>query len=115
MIEKVLNISGHEVKFKSTAGTLRHYRNNFGRDMLKDVAYLQKKLEKVTTTEEQFEVIDLGIFEDIAWSMAKTADSNIKAIDEWLDDFETFAITKILPEIMTLLADNMETENQPKN
>ena len=115
MIEKVLNISGHEVKLKSTAGTLRHYRNNFGRDMLKDVAHLQDKMQKVKTAEEQFEVIDLGIFENIAWSMAKTANPNIKPIDEWLDDFDTFAITKILPEIMTLLADNMQTETQTKN
>ena len=115
MIEKVLNISGHDIKFKSTAGTLRHYRNNFGRDMLKDVVHLQDKLQKVTTSAEQFEVIDLGIFENIAWSMAKTADPNTKPIDEWLDDFDTFAITKILPELMVLLADNMRTENQSKN
>lgn len=115
MVEKVLNISGHEVRLKSTAGTLRHYRNNFGRDMLKDVARLQEKMQKVNTAMEQFEVIDLGIFENIAWAMAKTANPNIKPIDEWLDDFETFAITKILPEITTLLAENMKTENQPKN
>ena len=115
MIEKVLNISGHQVKLKSTAGTLRHYRNNFGRDMLKDVARLQEKFQKVKTSSEQFEAIDLGMFEEIAWSMAKTADVNIKPIDEWLDDFDTFAITKILPEIVTLLSDNMKSENQSKN
>lgn len=115
MIEKVLNISGHDVKFKSTAGTLRHYRNNFGRDMLKDVMHLQEKLQKVSSSAEQFEVVDLEMFENLAWAMAKTADPDTKPIDIWLDDFETFAITKILPEIMTLLVDNMKTENQPKN
>ena len=115
MIEKVLNISGHEVKLKSTAGTLRNYRNNFGRDLLKDVAHLEDKLKKVKTTSEQFEVMDLGMFEEIAWSMAKTADENTKPIDKWLDDFETFAIIKVLPEIMTLLSENMKTENQSKN
>lgn len=115
MIEKVLNISGHEVKLKSTAGTLRHYRNNFGRDMLKDVMHLQERLRKVTSSEEQFEVVDLEMFENLAWAMAKTADCNVKPIDEWLDDFDTFAITKILPEIMILLADSMQTETQSKN
>ena len=115
MIEKVLNISGKEVKFKSTAATLRHYRNNFGRDMLKDVIHLQKRLNKVNNSEEQFEVVDLEMFENLAWSMAKTADDSIGTIDNWLNDFETFAITKVLPEIMTLLVNNMKTETEEKN
>lgn len=116
MVEKMLNISGTDIKFKSTAGTLRYYRNNFGRDMLKDVAILQKRMGEVEkNSSEQFKVIDLELFENIAWAMARTANPDIKPIEEWLDDFETFAITKILPEIMNLLVDNMQTENQPKN
>lgn len=116
MIEKTLTISGHEVKFKSTAGTLRHYRNTFGRDMLKDVVHLKSKLEKIKNQNEQFDVIDLGMFEDLAWSMAKTADNNVKPIETWLDDFETFEITKIFPVIMDLLIGNMKSgETEQKN
>ena len=110
MIEKVIDIDGHQMHLKSTAGTLRHYRNYFGRDLIKDAIKLQSKMKKVKNKEEQFDLMDLGMYEEIAWSMAKTADPNVKPIDSWLDDFDTFSIYKILPEIMDLLIANLKTE-----
>ena len=46
-MEKVLTINSKEIKMKSTAGTLMRYRNNFGRDLIKDMVHLQDKLKKV--------------------------------------------------------------------
>lgn len=113
-MEKVLNISGKDIKMKSTAGTLMRYRNNFGRDLIKDIIHLQNKLKNVNSGTEQFALVDLDMFEKIAWCMAKTADNTIADIEHWLDDFETFDIMKVLPEIMQLLVDNLQQENESK-
>ena len=110
MIEKIIDIEGHPMHLKSTAGTLRHYRNYFGRDLIKDAIKLQTKMKKVKNKEEQFDLVDLGMYEEIAWCMAKTADPDVKPIDSWLDDFDTFSIYKILPEIMNLLTANLKPE-----
>lgn len=113
-MEKILNIDGKDVRFKSTAGTLMRYRMNFGRDLIKDIAKLEKRYKSVENGEDEFEIYDLEMFEKIAWAMAKTADNDIADIETWLDDFESFSIMVILPEIMDLLIANMKQEQESK-
>lgn len=113
-MEKVLNIGGKQIKLKSTAGTMMRYRNNFNRDFVKDLIALQEKLIAKKEQGKELEALDLDMFEKIAWCMAKTADDNIPDIEHWLDDFETFDIMQVLPEIMTLLVANMEQINKKK-
>jgi hypothetical protein len=113
-MEKVINIDGKDIRFKSTAGTLMRYRMNFGRDLIKDIAKLEKRYKAVENGEDEFEIYDLEMFEKIAWSMAKTADNNIKNIENWLDDFESFSIMVVLPEIMDLLIANLKQEQDSK-
>lgn len=113
-MEKVLDIGGKEIKMKSTAGTMMRYRNNFNRDFIKDLVKLQGKLNEKLETGAEFEAIDLDLFEKIAWCMAKTADNSIPEIETWLDQFETFDIMQVLPEIMNLLVANMEQINGKK-
>ncbi len=111
-MEKVINIGGREIKMKSTAGTMLRYRNNFNRDFIKDLISLQTKLSE--NADNQFNAVDLGIFEKIAWCMAKTADDNIPDIERWLDQFDTFDIMQALPDLMNLLIANMEQINSKK-
>lgn len=113
-MEKTLNIGGKEIKMKSTAGTMMRYRNNFNRDFIKDLIKLQTKLNDKIEKGQEFEALDLDIFEKIAWCMAKTADNNIPEIENWLDEFDTFDIMQVLPEIMSLLIANMEQINDKK-
>lgn len=113
-MEKTLNIGGKEIKMKSTAGTMMRYRNNFNRDFIKDLVKLQTKLNNKIEKGEEFEALDLDLFEKIAWCMAKTADNNIPDIENWLDEFDTFDIMQVLPEIMNLLVANMEQINDKK-
>ena len=42
MIEKMITVSGKEVKFRSSATVPRLYRIKFGRDIFKDLAKLEK-------------------------------------------------------------------------
>ena len=113
-MEKIIKIGNQEIKMKSTAGTLTRYRNNFNRDFLKDLQKLQVKLAEKTENGTEFEALDLDIFEKIAWCMAKTSNDDIPDIEHWLDNFETFDIMQVLPEIMELLVSNLEQVSKKK-
>lgn len=111
-MEKVLIIGGKEIGMKSTAGTMMRYRNQFNRDFIKDLVRLQEKLSNKIDTGADFEALDLDIFDKIAWCMAKTYNNDIPDIEHWLDEFETFDIMQVLPDIMGLLIANMEQVNE---
>ena len=122
---KTLNIDGKEVKMRASALIPRIYRFRFGRDMLQDMNSLRKAWKKVTelpedATEEekeeaQFSVMDLTIFENVAYVMAKHGDpSTPDSIDEWMDQFELFSIYEVLPEILKLWNLNTAQTSTPK-
>ena len=115
MIEKVIDISGQQVKFKSSATIPRLYRIKFKRDIFKDLAKLEKAYSKKAKDGEDIEIDDLEIFENVAYIMAYHADPTIpKTIDEWLDQFEMFSIYQVLPEILELWGTNMMTDIESK-
>lgn len=122
---KILNIDGKEVKMRASALIPRIYRFRFGRDMIQDMNSLRKAWKKVTelpedATEEekeeaQFSVMDLTIFENVAYVMAKHGDpSTPDSIDEWMDQFELFSIYEVLPEILKLWNLNTAQTSTPK-
>ena len=122
---KTLNIDGKEVKMRASALIPRIYRFRFGRDMIQDMNSLRKAWKKVTelpedATEEekeeaQFSVMDLTIFENVAYVMAKHGDpSTPDSIDKWMDQFELFSIYEVLPEILKLWNLNTAQTSTPK-
>lgn len=93
MFEKVINISGKDVKFKSSATIPRLYRFKFKRDIFKDLTKMEKAYSKKAKNDDELQINDLEIFENVAYIMAFHADPSIpKTIDEWLDQFEMFSI-----------------------
>ena len=59
----------------------------------------------------EFQIEDLEIFENVAYIMAYHADNSIPStIEEWLDQFEMFSIYEVLPQILELWGDNMQTD-----
>ena len=115
MIEKVIDVGGQQVKFRSSATVPRLYRIKFKRDIFKDLTKLEKAYSKKAKTDEDIEIDDLEIFENVAYIMAFHADPTIpKTIDEWLDQFEMFSIYQVLPEILELWGTNMLTDNESK-
>lgn len=124
-MEKILNIDGKKVKMRASALIPRMYRFKFGRDIIRDMNSLRKAYKKImdlpedATEEEkedaQLSVVDLTIFENVAFVMAKHADSSIPDTpDEWLDGFEMFSIYEVLPEILNLWALSNATTSAPK-
>ncbi len=55
------------------------------------------------------------MFENIAYIMAKHADNNIPDNPEdWLDEFNTFSIYQVLPELIKLWGLNVQTQVESK-
>ena len=124
-MDKVLTISGKEVGLRATALTPRLYRHKIGRDIIQDMSQLQKafakaaQISKDATDEEreaaQLSVMDLEIFENVAFIMARQYDQNIpETVEAWLDEFDTFSIYEIFPVILELWNLNNKTTAKPK-
>lgn len=120
-MEKTVNVGGQAVRMRATALIPRLYRFTVGRDMIADMRTLQKSYQKILELPEnasveeradaQFSVLDLTIFENVAWCMAKQADDTIPDTpDAWLDSIEgIFSIYEVLPEILNLWQDSIQT------
>lgn len=109
-MRKTLTISGIECNFKSSAAIPRMYRLKFGRDVFVDLQKLKKQVEISEKLKEEtgkdnssLPIDSLEIFENIAFLMHKHGDpTQPSEIDEWLEQFETFSIYKVLPEILEM-------------
>ena len=116
MLEKTVNISGKEVKFRSSASVPRLYRIKFKRDIFKDLSKLEKSYkDRGGEDGSALEIDDLEIFENVAYIMAFHAAPTIPGtIDEWLEQFEMFSIYQVLPEILELWGTNLVTDVESK-
>lgn len=112
---KQIEIDGKRVNFMASARTPRIYRQRFQRDVILDIKSLRDRYEVVKDSEEQFSALDLTMFENMAYVMAKQADPTIPdTIDEWLDGFNTFDIYEVLPQLMDLWKMNRAGMSQSK-
>lgn len=109
-MQRELEIDGRPVAFKATAAIPRLYRMKFGRDIMQDMAAIQKDIEK-SRGGTDLNIASLEMFENIAYIMAKHA-APVEVSDDieaWLDGFDTFSIYQVFPEIASLWAANMGT------
>lgn len=115
-MDKIVEIDGKEVKFRATARTPRLYRVLIGRDMIQDMNKLMKAYERKKKNDDDLDIIDLQIFEDVAYAMARHANPDMeeKTADEWLDTFQMFSIYEVLPHIIELWALNTKQTSTSK-
>ena len=112
---KMIEIDGKQVPFKASAAIPRIYRIKFQRDVYKDLAALEKAVGKSKEEESNLDLFSLEMFENIAYIMAKHADTTIPDTpEEWLDNFNTFSIYQVLPKIIELWGLNVQTDVQSK-
>lgn len=120
MLRKTIIIDGKEVQFKASAAVPRIYRIKFGRDLFKDLQKIEKSVKENGKTDEDKDsnipIDDLSMFENIAYVMAQHADpENVpEDIMDWLDQFGTFSIYQVLPEIIKIWNMNEETKSKAK-
>lgn len=135
MLKKEIEIDGKLVPFRASATVPRLYRAQFKRDIFKDLIKLEKTMkekeleasktkqnDQEANTEKENDseastmpIEDLELFENVAYIMAKHADpKQPDTPEEWLDQFDTFSIYQVLPEILQLWNTNIHTESESK-
>lgn len=112
-IRKSILIDGKNVLFKASAAVPRLYRLKFRRDIFKDFIALEQSVQENTSG---ITIDSLELFENIAYIMAKHADPAgvPENPDDWLENFNTFSIYEILPQLMDLWGLNIETQSESK-
>lgn len=114
-IRKEIELDGKMVAFKASAAIPRIYRLKFQRDIYKDLSALEKSIGDGDAKASNLDMSSLEMFENIAFIMAKHADSTIPDTpEEWLDEFNTFSIYQILPQLIELWGLNVKTEVEDK-
>lgn len=115
MATKTIEIAGKEVTFKASAAIPRIYRISFNRDIFKDLMDLRGAVKSSETGESTLSNADLEVFENVAYLMAKHADpTQPDDINDWLDQFDMFAIYEVLPVILDLWTQNINTQIESK-
>lgn len=108
-------IDGKEVAFKASAAIPRIYRLKYGRDIYKDIASLEVSINENDPERSNLDSFSLEIFEDLAYIMHKHAVPDAPdTIEEWLDEFNTFSIYQVLPELIELWGMNVQTQVESK-
>ena len=138
-MDKIIVVGGKEVGFRATALTPRLYRHKIGRDIVRDMNQLRIKFAKsinaknlkppkkdsaewqkeeyeTKVKDAQLDVMDLEIFENVSYIMAKQYDATLPdTADEWLDSIDgTFSIYEVLPQILELWQLTQQTTSIPK-
>lgn len=112
---RTIIIDEKEVAFKASAAIPRIYRLKFGRDIYRDLAALEKNIGENEEGKSNLDLVSLEMFENIAYVMAKHADPAIpNTPEEWLDEFNTFSIYQILPQLIELWGLNVKTDAEAK-
>ena len=112
---KQIEIDGKQVSFKASAAIPRIYRMKFQRDIYKDLKALEKSIGDNSEEGSNLDMFSLEMFENIAFVMAKHADASIpNTPEEWLDEFNTFSIYQILPQLIDLWGLNVQTDAEAK-
>ena len=115
MLMRTIEIDGKQVPFRASAAIPRIYRIKFQRDIYQDLNTLEKAIGDSSENASHLDMFSLEMFENIAYIMAKHADPSIPDTpEEWLDNFNTFSIYQVLPEIIKLWGLNVETEVESK-
>ena len=114
-IIKNIEIDGKTVPFKASAAIPRIYRLKFGRDIFSDIDKLVDATGGQNPNASTLDINTLGLFEDVAYTMAKYADPDVPDTpEEWLDGFDMFSVYLILPQIIELWRLNTNTQVESK-
>lgn len=95
-MEKIIQIDGKDVGFKSSASFLIRYRDYFGADGLKE-------LSKLSTAQQEGDMNALIVMLNMIWALAKNYNKKIPPVEDWLDGFENFDVVAVFEEVSPLL------------
>ncbi|MDK9712311.1 hypothetical protein [Acidaminobacter sp.] len=124
-MELNLTIDGRQVPFKSTAAFILRYKAQFGRDAIRDLSKLQKMVKEKDKDKEKkkdendedeldLDALDLQMFYEMVWVMAKAADPTIPPPLDWLDTFSEFPLLENLETWMEMMTKSFTTTKSIK-
>lgn len=128
-MEKTLTIDGKAVRLSSNASTPLRYKMQFKKDYFAELLKLAKVFNVKSKEDEQddkslieldlsqidyedLDHLDFEVLYNFVWILAKTANKDIPAPLEWLDEFDEFPIVEIFPEVTELLQSSLKTKKK---
>lgn len=114
-MEKTLTIDGKKVPFKTNGAIPLRYKAQFGKDFFKEIlkmAPLAKLQGKKELDPSDLDYVDFDIFYNVAWLMAKTADSTIPEPMEWLGSFDEFPITELFVDLQEMMISTLKSSKK---
>lgn len=109
-MEKIVKIEGKEVGLKASAGTVRAYRDQFGRDLIVDIGTLEMEIIGNKT----MSIESTKIAENAVYTMAKEYDPEIPPIQKWLEQFSPYFILLAVVHVINMWRENTKTTNTSK-
>lgn len=106
-------IDGRQVAFKSTGAFMLRYKAQFGRDAVQDIFKLQQAIDGDGHIADA-SMLDLEVFYNLVWTLAKTADPAIPPPFEWLDTFSEFPLVDIIPEVLDMMFSSLTVSVKSK-
>lgn len=107
-MRKKIKIGNKEVDMKASAATPMLYRECFkDRDILIEIMQMER------SEGEDFEGVDMGMFERIAYVMSGAFKK--QDFERWLDQFGPMDIVEAAPDIMGLWYDNDTTQAEERS
>lgn len=122
-MEKTIIIDGRSVRLKSTAGTPKRYKAQFGKDYFAELLKMARLLN-VGGSEDSGELdlnnleyskldyLDFEVLYNFIWALAKTADKTISDPLDWLDEFDAMPIAEIFPQVIDLLESSIGSKKK---
>lgn len=111
---KTVCIDGREVPFRASAAIPRLYRIKFRRDIMQDMVLIQDAVKKSEQGTSCIPLEVLELFENVAYLMAKHADSSVPdTVEAFLDGFDTFSVYAVFPVISEMWQANIQTFSVP--
>lgn len=106
-MEKLIDVCGRKINLKSNGATPLQYKMQFKRDFFSDISKMQNIKKDVS-------LLDLEVFYNIIWLLARTADKTVPPPLEWLETFDAFPIVEIIPQIQDMISSMLVTINPKK-
>lgn len=113
-MEKTIIIDDKEVQLRSSGATAIRFKMQFKKDFFAEIMKLEglSKLDFDNLDPDSLDKLDFEVFYNLIWAFAKTANPNIKEPLSWLDEFESFPIVEILPEIQDMILSNLQSKKK---
>lgn len=107
-MQKTIKIENTTFNLAATGAVLCLYKQQFGVEYYDDFLRITAINTNISATDIEKAAISLEIGYRLIWSMAKAADPSISDPDVWIDEFEDFPLTELMPIAMELLGKSFE-------